>query len=200
MIALTYLFFITLLTGLLYPFAVMLAAKLIFPTQASGSLIFEGNTARGSMLIGQEFKSYKFFHGRPSCSSYDTMASGASNLSVISATLKADTDKRKAEWLKIYGTNSIPEEMLYSSASGLDPEISIEAALLQIKRISTARGYDEYQKSQLREYINRKTESKGVSVLYRPRVNVVELNMMLEEKIPGIKLQASSRLNSQINR
>ena len=183
MIALTYLFSMTLVTGLLYPLAVTLAANLVFPVQSEGSLIKEGNVVRGSMLIGQEFKSGKFFHGRPSCSSYNPMSSGASNLSVTSAALKAEVDKRKDEWRKTNGTAGIPEEMLYASASGLDPEISPEAALLQVERISKARGYDEEQKTQLTEYIKGKAGPNGMSALHIPRVNVVELNLMLEENL-----------------
>ena len=180
MIALSYLFFITLITGLLYPLAVTLLANLIFPAQSNGSLIMEGNVVKGSMLIGQEFKSDKFFHGRPSCSSYDTMVSGASNLSVTSAALKVEVDKRMEEWQKTYGISSIPEEMLYASASGLDPEISPEAALIQVERISKARVYNEHQKTRLREYIRWRSDPEGKSVLNIPRVNVVELNLMLE--------------------
>ena len=95
MIALAYLFFVTLITGLLYPLAFTLVANLVFSAQSNGSLIMVGDAVRGSMLIGQEFKSDNFFHGRPSCSSYDTMASGASNLSVTSAALKTEIDKRR---------------------------------------------------------------------------------------------------------
>ncbi|HCE43924.1 MAG TPA: K(+)-transporting ATPase subunit C [Lentisphaeria bacterium] len=180
MIALSYLFFITLITGLLYPLAVTLASKLIFPARSNGSLIKDGDSVRGSMLVGQEFKSDKFFHGRPSCSSYDAMTSGASNLSVTSAVLKAAVDKRREEWSKAYGISRIPEEMLYASASGLDPEISPEAALIQVERISKARGYGEHQKTRLREYIKGKSVPKGISVLNIPRLNVVEMNLMLE--------------------
>ncbi|MFA6294629.1 MAG: potassium-transporting ATPase subunit KdpC [Victivallales bacterium] len=183
MVALTYLFFITFVTGLLYPLAVTLAANLFFPAQSKGSLIVRGNEVRGSILIGQEFKSDKFLHGRPSCSSYDTMASGASNLSVSSAALKAAVDKRSEEWQKTYGSGSVPEEMLYASASGLDPEISPEAALVQVERISKARGYDEKQKSQLKEYIREKADAKGFAGLHMPSINVVELNLMLEENV-----------------
>jgi len=172
MIALAYLFFVTLITGLLYPLAFTLVANLVFSAQSNGSLIMVGDAVRGSMLIGQEFKSDNFFHGRPSCSSYDTMASGASNLSVTSAALKVEVDKRMEEWQKTYGISRIPEEMLYASASGLDPEISPEAALIQVERISKARGYDEHQKTRLREYIRWRSDPEGISVLNIPRVNV----------------------------
>ena len=181
MIALTYLFFITLITGLLYPLAVTLAANLVFPVQSKGSLIIEGDAVRGSTFIGQDFKSDKFFHGRPSSSSYDTMASGASNLSVTSAALKTEVDKRRDEWQKTYGTYNIPEEMLYASASGLDPEISPEAALIQAECVSKARGYDMHKKTRLMEYIKRKADPKGMTVLHISRVNVLELNLVLEE-------------------
>ncbi|MFZ2656725.1 MAG: potassium-transporting ATPase subunit KdpC [Victivallales bacterium] len=187
MIAVTYLFFITLITGLLYPLAVTLLANLIFPAQSNGSLIMDGSAVRGSRLIGQEFKSDKFFHGRPSCASYDTMASGASNLSVTSSALKAEVDKRREEWQKTYGISRAPEEMLYASASGLDPEISPESAMIQVERISKARCYDELKKNQLKEYIKGKADPKGFAVLHVPRVNVVELNLMLEGKLTGEK-------------
>ena len=184
MIALAYLFFVTLITGLLYPLAFTLVANLVFSAQSNGSLIMVGDAVRGSMLIGQEFKSDNFFHGRPSCSSYDTMASGASNLSVTSAALKTEIDKRREGWFKTYGISNIPEEMLYASASGLDPEIGVEAALIQIERVSKARGYDEYRKNQLKEYIRKETDRRGAVVLHMPRVNVVELNLMLEGRRP----------------
>ena len=173
--ALAYLIFITLLTGLLYPLAVTLSAKFIFPEQADGSLIIGKDGCNGSFLIGQDFKEDKFFHGRPSCSSYDPMGSGASNLSVISASLKTETDRRRDEWHKKYNVNSMPEEMLYASGSGLDPEISMEAALAQAGRVSKARGYNEMQKKQLKEYI----KAKAVSTAISHSVNVVKLNLML---------------------
>jgi K+-transporting ATPase ATPase C chain len=185
--ALSYLFFITLLTGLLYPLAVTLAANLFFPIQANGSLIMSGDTVRGSFLIGQEFKSEIFFHGRPSFSSYDPMAAGASNLSATSKALAEEVAKRRTAWIKTCGTGGIPEEMLYASASGLDPEISRKAALLQIERISKARGYGEMQKSRLKEYIKLKTDPGNTTAIHKPYLNVVKLDLMLENEFQNEK-------------
>ncbi len=169
----------TAVTGLMYPLAVTLLAQILFPFQSNGSMIASGNGERGSRLIGQEFKSNRFFQGRPSCSSYDPLASGASNLAVANLALKAEADRRREAWRKKYGGTAVPEEMLHASASGLDPEISPEAAMLQVDRVAGARGYGADKKRRLEEYIKRQAAT-GMSFLRIPRINVVELNMMLE--------------------
>src|ERR1700753_834779 len=186
---------LTLITGLAYPLAITAIAGVIFPKQAEGSLIERNGQVVGSALIGQEFKSDKYFHGRlsatvapdPNDSSktvpppYNAANSGASNLGPTSKALddrlKEDVDKLKVE----NPSQPVPVDLVTTSGSGLDPDISPEAALFQVPRVAKARNMPE---DQVRALVTDKTEGRLGGVLGEPRVNVLELNLALDAAAP----------------
>jgi K+-transporting ATPase ATPase C chain len=186
---------LTLITGLAYPLAVTAIAGMVFPKQAAGSLIEHDGHVVGSALIGQEFTSDKYFHGRPSATvapdpndstktvpvPYNAANSGGSNLGptskALSDRLKEDVDKLKAE----NPSEPVPVDLVTTSASGLDPDISPEAALFQVPRVAKARNMSE---DQLRALVEKETEGRLGGFLGEPRVNVLELNLALDAASP----------------
>ena len=182
---------LTLITGLAYPLAMTAIAGVIFPKQAEGSLIERDGKVVGSALIGQEFKSDKYFHGRPSATTapdpadstktvpapYNAANSGGSNLGPTSKALsdrvKEDVDKLKAE----NPSMPVPADLVTTSGSGLDPDISPEAALFQVPRVAKARNMAE---DQVRQLVTDKTEGRLAGLLGEPRVNVLALNLALD--------------------
>jgi K+-transporting ATPase ATPase C chain len=177
----TVLFFLvmTIVTGIFYPLTVTGFAQLVFPLQANGSLVKIGDTIRGSTLIGQDFKNDKYFAGRPSAASYSTLPSGASNLTSTGTAMTTAVQQRRADWQK-NNSSAIPGEMQYASASGLDPDISTEAALAQVERIVQARGLNDNEKAELISLIDHYAQAHAFGFLAIPRVNVLELNIILD--------------------
>jgi potassium-transporting ATPase KdpC subunit len=176
--SITFLLGMTILTGVLYPAALTLAAQLIFPYKANGSLLVIKGAVRGSGLLAQKFESPRFFRARPSASDYTYVGAGASNLGPVSADLaKAVADRRDA-WAKDFGT-AAPADMLYASASGLDPEIGLEAALAQADRVAGARSLGPAAKAALVDEIGKAAE-RSTTPIGPPRINVVSLNARLE--------------------
>ncbi|WP_316177178.1 MULTISPECIES: K(+)-transporting ATPase subunit C [unclassified Bradyrhizobium] len=186
---------LTLITGLIYPLAMTVVAGTIFPAQAEGSLITRNGQVIGSALIGQEFKDDKYFHGRPSATSaadpndatktvpapYNAANSSGSNLGPTSKALadrvKEDVDKLKAE----NPAQAVPVDLVTTSASGLDPDISPEAALFQVPRVAKARGLPE---ASVRSLIAQQTQGRLLGLLGEPRVNVLALNLALDAAKP----------------
>jgi len=182
---------LTLITGLVYPLAMTAIAGVIFPKQAQGSLIERDGKVVGSTLIGQEFKDDKYFHGRPSATSapdpadssktvsapYNAANSGGSNLGPTSKALndrvKEDVDKLKAENPSL----PVPIDLVTTSASGLDPDISPEGALFQVPRVAKARNMPE---DRVRQLVTESTKGRLVGLLGEPRVNVLVLNLALD--------------------
>ncbi len=182
---------LTLITGLAYPLLMTEVAGAIFPKQAQGSLIERDGKVIGSALIGQEFKDDKYFHGRPSATTapdpadssktvpapYNAANSGASNLGPTSKALadriKEDVDKLKAE----NPGASVPVDLVTTSASGLDPDISPEAALFQVPRVAKTRNMPEERVKQL---VAENTSGRLVGLFGEPRVNVLTLNLALD--------------------
>ena len=182
---------LTLITGLAYPLAMTAIAGVAFPKQAEGSLIEHDGKVVGSALIGQEFKSDKYFHGRPSATSapdpadstktvsapYNAANSGGSNLGPTSKALndrvKEDVDKLKAE----NPSASVPIDLVTTSASGLDPDISPEGALFQVSRVAKARNMPE---DRVRQLVTDNTAGRLAGLLGEPRVNVLALNLALD--------------------
>jgi len=175
---------LTLITGLVYPLAMTGIAQVLFPHQAQGSLIERNGTVVGSELIGQVFESDKYFHGRPSATTapdpndatktvpapYNAANSGGSNLGPSNKALidrvQGDLDKLKQE----NPSMPVPADLVTTSASGLDPHISPEAALFQVPRIAKARNLPE---DRIRQLVDDHTEGRLFGLLGEPRVNML---------------------------
>lgn len=168
--------------GLIYPGIVTLVNQTLFPIKSNGSLIIKNQSVIGSHLIGQEFSNEKYFWSRLSATSipYDGAASAGSNLSSANPILLTNVNKRISQ-LQQYSTsssNAIPVDLVTSSASGLDPDISVAAAHFQVARVAKARNLDEKIVYDLIEYAKTKRQ---FGFLGENRVNVVELNISLDE-------------------
>jgi potassium-transporting ATPase KdpC subunit len=175
------LLFITVLTGIAYPLLVTGIARLFFPYQANGSLIIKENKPVGSELIGQSFDSSAFyFTSRPSAISYNPLPSGGSNYGLTNRKLTDEFDRRRRRfisWNELSEQDRIPSEMLFASASGLDPHISPDAAIIQARRIIRARHFSEAQGTKLQDLIGRLTEPPQFLCLGEKRINVLLLNL-----------------------
>src|SRR5580698_10581995 len=187
---------LTLITGLAYPLAMTGIAEVIFPRQAQGSLIEQDGKVVGSALIGQQFESDKYFHGRPSATTapdpndstktvpapYNAANSGGSNLGPSNKALidrvQGDVDKLKQE----NPSMPVPQDLVTTSASGLDPHISPEAALFQVPRIAKARNLPE---DRVRQLVVDNTEGRLFGLLGEPRVNVLQINLALDHLAAG---------------
>src|SRR6266853_1719529 len=175
---------ITVITGLIYPFAMTGVAQVLFPRQANGSLTMVGGQAIGSDLIGQNFAKPEYFHPRPSAAGekgYDATASGGSNLAPTNPAL----DKRLAEAAAAFRKENpgysgpIPSDAITASASGLDPHISPATALAQCERIAQARNVPV---ERIRGLVEAHTEGRQLGFLGEARVNVLLLNLALDGK------------------
>ena len=176
--------FFTVLTGIIYPLFVTGIAQLAFPSKANGSLIVKNNKIIGSELIGQRFDSLIYFSSRPSAISYNPLPSGGSNFGLTNAKLKHSVDSLKKQFIifnKLDSNTVIPSEMLFASASGLDPHISPKAAMMQVERIVKIRQFDDSKKQRLLQSITELTEAPQYSLLGMQRINVLLLNLKLDE-------------------
>ncbi|WP_407116268.1 K(+)-transporting ATPase subunit C [Bradyrhizobium sp. LMG 9283] len=189
--AIILLLILTAITGLAYPLAMTAIAGAIFPAQAQGSLIEKDGKVVGSALIGQEFRDDKYFHGRLSATlapdpndstktvaaPYNAVNSGGSNLGPTSKALadrlKEDVDKFKGENPKA----AVPVDLVTTSASGLDPDISLEAAQFQVPRVAKARNIPE---EAVKRLVASATQDRLLGLLGEPRVNVLALNLALD--------------------
>lgn len=184
MISLKIFLFFTILTGIIYPLLISGIAQAIFPEKANGSMIIRDGKAIGSALIGQKFDSTIYFTSRPSAISYNPLPSGGSNFGLTNTTLKKLVNERKHQFLIFNQLDSlaeIPSEMLFASASGLDPHISPGAAMLQVDRISKSRNFNESLKQQLISLVHLNTEKPQYNLLGEERINVLLLNIELEK-------------------
>jgi K+-transporting ATPase ATPase C chain len=181
-----------LITGLIYPLAITGVAQVVFPSQAQGSLIEQNGKVIGSALIGQPFKDDKYFHGRPSATTapdpkdssktvdapYNAANSGGSNMGPTNKAL-AERIKGDVEALKQENPSaSIPVDLVTTSGSGLDPDISPEAARFQVSRVAKARSLPE---ERVRALVESQVKGRIFGLLGEPRVNVLELNLALDK-------------------
>jgi len=174
----------TLLTGLVYPLLVTGIAQLLFPFKSNGSMVFRDSEPVGSVLIGQQCDSQVYFSSRPSAVAYNPLPSGGSNLGLTSNRLKRAVDSCRMHFIRENNLDqgvNVPAEMLFSSASGLDPHISPEAARLQLDRIASARHFSQRQKKMLSNTIIELTESPQLLFLGEKRVNVLLLNLATDK-------------------
>jgi potassium-transporting ATPase KdpC subunit len=183
--------FMTLLLGLIYPFTMTGLSQVFFPRQASGDFVSRGGQVVGSNLIGQNFEKLEYFWGRPSAISYNPLPSGGSNLGQINPSLKATVDERKIKLKAAHPENGEPpQDLVFASGSGLDPQISVEAAKYQLQRVAKARNVDA---DQIEKLIKQATEERKLGFLGEPTVNVLALNMALD-KSQGIDIKSNDSL------
>jgi potassium-transporting ATPase KdpC subunit len=187
---------LTLITGLVYPLAMTGIAQVAFPYQANGSMIERDGKVVGSALIGQDFASDKYFHGRPSATTapdpkdptktvpapYNAANSGGSNLGPSN---KALVDRVKGDLAKLQKENPgtpVPIDLVTTSASGLDPDISPAAALFQVPRVAKARNVPE---ERVRQLVEDNTQGRLFGLLGEPHINVLKLNIALDHLSAG---------------
>lgn len=170
----------TLLLGVIYPLLITAVAQVLFKDKANGQIRYRNGEAIGSRIIGQPFTSAKYFHSRPSAAGngYDAANSGGTNLASTNQKL---IDRVRADANSLHQENpsqDIPVDLITTSASGLDPEISPAAAEFQVPRIARERGLSE---AAIRELLQKSTEQRDLGLFGEPRVNVLELNLALDE-------------------
>lgn len=171
------------LCGLVYPLLITAVSQFLFPSRSNGSMIISGNQVLGSGLIGQNFDSLKYFHGRPSGTdpAYNASASMGSNFGPSNAKFRNEVMRRIEQVRNENGLPSnipIPADLVLASASGLDPHISVESAMLQVKRIAKERGLSE---SEVVKIVHEFVEGRFLRIWGQPRVNVLKLNLAMDQ-------------------
>lgn len=178
--------FTTILLGLVYPFIVTGIAQLLFPAKANGQLLRVNGKLVGSKIIGQAFSGPTYFHSRPSAAGYGYQADNSTG-SQLGPTNHQLVDRVKTDVATLHAENPnapVPADLVTTSASGLDPDITPAAAAFQTPRVAKARGIREDELSRL---VARYTQNRQFGFLGEPRVNVLELNLELDKKFPATK-------------
>jgi len=182
-LSLKMLLLMTLITGIIYPLFITAIGQIFFSDKADGSLYIKDGKVRGSFLLGQNFTDSTYFHSRPSAINYNPMPSGASNLGLTSKLLHEQLNERKSNFLltnMLDSTKEVPAEMLFASASGVDPHISKQAAYFQVPRIAKARSLNEIQINKIYKIVDSLTEYPQFGFLGNEVVNVLKLNIKLD--------------------
>jgi potassium-transporting ATPase KdpC subunit len=184
---------LTILLGFIYPIGMVIVGHVLFPHEASGSLINQDGKIVGSSVIGQNFNSQKYFHPRPSAAGdkgYDASNSSGSNLGPTNKSLIDTVSKRLKETEETEGVpaSSVPIDMVTASGSGLDPDISPADALLQADRVAHARGISA---DTVRQLIEQNTDGRWMGIFGEPAVNVLTLNLALDQLGAGQKQAAA---------
>jgi K+-transporting ATPase ATPase C chain len=175
---------LTVLTGLVYPLVLTGIARVVFPWQSAGSLVSHGGQVVGSAIIGQNFSAPQYFHSRPSAAGdkgYDASGSGGSNLGPTNKTLIETVRKRLKDELETdpgVAANQVPVDLVTTSGSGLDPEISPAAAEVQVPRVAKARGLSQDTVAQM---VRQNTRGRWLGIIGEPGVNVLTLNLALDD-------------------
>lgn len=175
---------LTVLTGVIYPLTITLFANIMFPGKSSGSIVKMDNKIIGSELIGQKFNSPEYFWGRPSEVDNNPIPSGGSNLGPTSQKLKEAVQARIDTIRKYHGNipfQKIPKDLLFASASGVDPDISPEAVYFQINSVSNARKMNGQQVKELYQLVSEYTSHPQFGIFGMPRVNVFLLNLAINK-------------------
>jgi len=171
---------LTLICGVAYPVAVWAIGQAGFSDRANGSLVHAGGRVVGSSLLGQDWKGAQWFRGRASAIAYDANGSGGSNLGPNSRELATQVKERLGAAAKDAGVSAaqVPVDLVTASASGLDPDVSVAAALIQVQRVARARGLAPARVEQL---VRSNVQDRTLGFLGTPRVNVLRLNIALSE-------------------
>jgi len=181
--ALMLLLIMTVLTGIAYPLVVTGLAKVIFPNQADGSLIYKAGQPIGSVIIGQNFSDARYFYSRPSAAGKDGYDAASSSGSNLGPTNKSFLDSVAEQAEKVRTENGlssnapVPGDLITASASGLDPHISPDSAQIQVARVAIARNFSEQK---VQDLVDQYTEGRQFGFLGEPRVNVLKLNIALD--------------------
>lgn len=171
---------LTILTGVAYPLLITILAQVAVHHKANGSFVLHQDKVVGSSLIAQKFESNTYFWPRPSAIDYNALASGGSNLGPTSAVLQKAVAERQAAISK-NNAGAIPSELVYASGSGLDPDISPDAAYFQVDRVAKARGLDPQT---VKNLVDSHTQKRRLGLFGAPCVNVLLLNLALDEQTP----------------
>jgi potassium-transporting ATPase KdpC subunit len=172
---------LTVITGIIYPLLITVLGQSIFPNRANGSLISIDSKIVGSNLLGQKFREEKYFWPRPSAVDYNPLPSGGSNLGMTSALLRDSVMARKEFWERTNpGSGVVPKDLLFASGSGLDPDISPDAARFQSNRVAHVRGLDNEGKKKLIELVEKHIKQPDFGIFGEPRINVLSLNLSLD--------------------
>jgi K+-transporting ATPase ATPase C chain len=183
---------LSIVTGLLYPLLTTSVAAICFPAQSQGSLTYDKEHVVGSCLIGQNFADRRYFRPRPSATNFSAMPSGGSNLNPLSGALRLAIDERRIRFQlanELNAGDAVPDDMLFASGSGLDPDISPEAARLQIGRVARERNFTNDQKLALTSLVDRSIIPPQLGFLGSARVNVLRLNQDLDRLDGGSVVQ-----------
>ncbi len=177
--ALTIFALLTIITGVIYPLLVTGVSQVLFPSQSNGSIITIDSKAAGSELIGQQFDDPKYFWGRVSAVGYNAALSSGSNYGPMNPALLEAVQARinALQAANPENTLPIPVDLVTASASGLDPHVSVAAALYQVRRVASARGLSE---ADVQSLVEQNTEGRQFGILGEPRVNILLLNLALD--------------------